>query len=204
MKRICLKPVILLIFSLIQANIYCQNWDIDLLKHINLERNRSLDGTFRLISNSAAPISFITPVLIFGTGLIKHDSLLVRNSLYIATSVAFTVIIANIAKYTIKRPRPFETYPIIEKEAEGGSPSFPSGHTSEAFALATSLSLTYPKWYIIAPSFVWAGAVGYSRIDLGVHYPSDVLAGAILGTGCAWITFKVNQKLKPKKVYVSR
>ena len=204
MKRICLKPVILLIFSLIQANIYCQNWDIDLLKHINLERNRSLDGTFRLIANSAAPVSFVTPALMFGAGLIKHDSLLVRNSLYIGTSVVATVIIANIAKYTIKRPRPFETYPIIEKEAEGGSPSFPSGHTSEAFALATSLSLTYPKWYIIAPSFVWAGAVGYSRMDLGVHYPSDVLAGAILGTGCAWITFKVNQKLKPKKVYVSR
>jgi membrane-associated phospholipid phosphatase len=182
MKRICLKPVILLIFSLIQTNIYCQNWDIDLLKHINLERNRSLDGTFRLITNSTVPISYGTPVLMFGTGLIKHDSA--------------TVIIVNIAKYTIKRPRPFESYPIIEKESSGGSPSFPSGHTSDAFALATSLSLTYPKWYIIAPSFLWAGAVGYSRMDLGVHYPSDILAGAILGAGCAWITFKVNQKLK--------
>jgi membrane-associated phospholipid phosphatase len=198
MKRICLKPVILLIFSLIQANIYCQNWDIDLLHHINLERNRSLDGTFRLITNSATPVSFGTPVLMFGTGLIKHDSLLVRNSLYIGSSIAVTVIITTIAKYTINRQRPFESYPDIEKETGGGSPSFPSGHTSDAFALATSLSLTYPKWYIIAPSFVWAGAVGYSRMDLGAHYPSDVLAGAILGASCAWITFKVNQKLKSK------
>jgi len=195
MKKVCLKPVILLVFSLIQANTYGQNWDIDLLKHINLERNRSLDGTFRLITNSASPVSYGTPLLLCGIGLIKHDSLIIRNSLYIGSSVAVTVIIATIAKYTINRPRPFETYSVIEKETGGGSPSFPSGHTSEAFALATSLSLTYPKWYIIAPSFVWAGAVGYSRMDLGVHYPSDVLAGAILGAGCAWLTFKVNQRL---------
>jgi membrane-associated phospholipid phosphatase len=198
MKKICFKPVILLIFSLIQANIYCQNWDVDLLRHINLERNRSLDGTFRLITNSASPVSYGTPVLMCGIGLIKHDSILVRNSLYIGSSVAVTVIITTIAKYTINRSRPFESYPDIEKETGGGSPSFPSGHTSDAFALATSLSLTYPKWYIIAPSFLWAGAVGYSRMDLGVHYPSDVLAGAILGAGCAWITFKVNQKLKSR------
>ena len=181
-----------------QANIYCQNWDIDLLRHINLERNRSVDGTFRVITNSAAPISYGTPILMCGLGLIKHDSLLVRNSIYIGSSVAVTVILTTISKYTIKRPRPYETYPDIEKVTSGGSPSFPSGHTSEAFALATSVSLTYPKWYVIAPSFLWAGAVGYSRMDLGVHYPSDVLAGAILGAGCAWITFKVNQNLKPK------
>jgi undecaprenyl-diphosphatase len=126
------------------------------------------------------------------------------NSLYVASSVAATVIITSIAKYSIKRSRPFETYPFIEKESAGGSPSFPSGHTSEAFALATSVSLTYPKWYIIAPSFLWAGAVGYSRMDLGVHYPSDVLAGAILGAGCAWLTLRVNKMLKTNKVYVSR
>jgi membrane-associated phospholipid phosphatase len=203
MKRICLKSVTVL-FSLIQLNTYSQNADIDLLKQINLYRNRSLDGSFRLITNSAAPISFGTPVIMCGLGLLKHDSVLFRNSIYVAASVAVTVIIANIAKYSINRPRPFEIYPFIEKESAGGSPSFPSGHTSEAFALATSVSLTYPKWYVVAPSFLWAGAVGYSRMDLGVHYPSDVLAGAVIGAGCAWVTFKVNKILRNNKVYVPR
>jgi len=196
LKGIIFKSPVLLIFSLIYVNIYCQNLDIELLRHINLDRNRSLDGTFRVITNSASPASFGTPVIMCGIGLIKHDSLLLRNSLYIGSSMIVTVIFTTIAKYSINRPRPFESYPFIEKETGGGSPSFPSGHTSEAFSLATSVSLTYPKWYIIAPSFIWAGAVGYSRMDLGVHYPSDVLAGAILGSGCAWITFKVNQKLR--------
>jgi membrane-associated phospholipid phosphatase len=189
----------LLLFSLVQISVNCQNRDIDLLRHINLERNRSLDGTFRLITNSAAPLSFGIPVLLCGIGSIKRDSMLVRNSLYIGSSIAVTVIFTTIAKYAINRPRPFETYSDIEKMTGGGSPSFPSGHTSEVFALATSVSLSYPKWYVIAPSFMWAGAVGYSRMDLGVHYPSDVLAGAILGSGCAWITFKVNKKLNSRK-----
>ena len=181
-----------------QTNLYCQNWDIDLLRHINLDRNRSLDGTFKFITNSTSPLSFGVPLLICGTGMIKHDSITVRKSLYIGSSIAITVIVTTIAKYTINRTRPFEKYPDIEKMTSGGSPSFPSGHTSQAFALATSVSLSYPKWFVVTPAFMWAGAVGYSRMDLGVHYPSDVLAGAILGAGCAWLTYKVNQKLNSK------
>lgn len=193
-----------LIFSLIQVNSYSQNPDINLLKHINLDRNRSLDGTFRLITNSASPVSLGTPVIMCGIGIIKHDSLLFRSSLNVAASVAFTVVLTNIAKYSINRNRPYVSYPFIEKLSAGGSPSFPSGHTSEAFALATSVSLTCPRWYIVAPTFLWAGLVGYSRMDLGVHYPSDVIAGAVLGAGCAWITFKVNKMLRINKVHVSR
>jgi membrane-associated phospholipid phosphatase len=197
LKGLALKSTIILL-CLSQSGIFGQNWDINLLKHINLDRNKLLDGAFRFVTNSAGPVAFGVPVIICGTGFIKHDSLIVRNSLNIGSALVVTVIITTVAKYTVNRTRPFIKYPYIEKEAAGGSPSFPSGHTSEAFALATSISLTYPKWYVIAPSFIWAGAVGYSRMDLGVHYPSDVLAGAVLGAGCAWLTNKVNKKLNSK------
>ena len=90
------------------------------------------------------------------------------------------------------------TYPDIFKKAKAGSPSFPSGHTSSAFATATSLSLAYPEWYVIVPSFAYAGTVAYSRMHLGVHYPSDVAAGALIGAGCAYLTFKVNKALLNK------
>jgi len=98
-------------------------------------------------------------------------------------------------KYTINRDRPFVTYPDICKKSGAASPSFPSGHTSSAFATATSLTLAYPRWYIVVPSFAWAGTVAYSRMDLGVHYPSDILIGAMIGAGSAWLTFKINKKL---------
>ena len=81
------------------------------------------------------------------------------------------------------------------KETNGRSPSFPSGHTSGAFSFATSLTIACPKWYIAGPAYIWAGAVGYSRMDLGVHYPSDVLAGAIIGVGSAYLCYKGQQWL---------
>lgn len=101
-------------------------------------------------------------------------------------------------KYSVNRERPFVTYPDIIKKTDTHSPSFPSGHTSNAFATATSLSLAYPKLYIIFPSFAYAGTVAYSRMHLGVHYPSDVAAGAVIGAGCAYLTHKVNKLLLEK------
>ena len=73
--------------------------------------------------------------------------------------------------------------------------SFPSGHTAAAFSLATSLSITYPKWYVIAPSAIWACGVGFARMNQGVHYPSDVLTGAAIGVGCAFVNVYVNRWL---------
>jgi Membrane-associated phospholipid phosphatase len=133
------------------------------------------------------------------SGLIKKDKELVRNACVTAIASALNAGITNALKYSINSDRPFVTYPDIVKKSKAGSPSFPSGHTSSAFATATSVSLLYPKWYIIAPSYLYAGTVAYSRMDLGVHYPSDVLAGALIGSGCAYLTYKVNQKLLIKK-----
>jgi len=189
-------PVFILLLS---ATVYAQNADIRILSEINLSRNKQLDNTFRGISNSAAPVSFGTPVLLFGISLVTDDSLLRRNSIYIGASVLSAAIITNILKYTIQRPRPYITYPYIEKAGSGESPSFPSGHTSEAFAFATSVSIAYPKWYIIAPSYLWAGAVAYSRMDLGVHYPSDVLAGALIGAGSAYLCYRGQKWLNRKR-----
>ena len=57
--------------------------------------------------------------------------------------------------------------------------SFPSGHAQTAFALATALTILFPRWGI--PLFIVAGAVGISRIILTSHYLSDVIAGAGIG-----------------------
>ncbi len=98
-------------------------------------------------------------------------------------------------KLAFKRDRPFVTYPFLDKQADAGSYSFPSGHTSSAFAFATSISLAFPKWYVIAPSYVYACAAGYSRMHLGVHFPSDVLAGAIVGAGSAVLSNYLQRKI---------
>ena len=75
-------------------------------------------------------------------------------------------------KHLIRRKRPLDD--------ALGNPSLPSGHATMAFSAATILGYRYPKLRI--PLYVGAGLVGFSRIYLGRHYTSDVLAGAAIGT----------------------
>lgn len=65
--------------------------------------------------------------------------------------------------------------------------SFPSGHTSGAFLFAGLLSQSLPTW--AAVWYSWAALVGLSRIFLGVHFPTDTVVGAVLGTVIAWWCF---------------
>ena len=137
----------------------------------------------------------LCPASVFGVGFIAKDSLLKRKGLYIAGSMAISAATTLAMKYSINRDRPFKTYPFIDKQTDGGSPSFPSGHTSNAFATATAMTFAFPKWYVATPAFAWASAVGYSRMHLGVHYPSDVIVGAAVGAGSAWLGHWLNQRL---------
>jgi len=178
---------------------HSQNSDIDLLHSINSGNSTSWDNTNKVFSHSMAPVCIAAPVSIFIYGAIKNDSTSKRNSYIITGSLLASTAITMGLKYSISRERPYKTYPFIIKKTSGGDPSFPSGHTSSAFATATSLSMLYPKWYVIAPSFLWASVVGYSRMELGVHYPSDVLAGAFIGAGSAWLSWKANAWLSKRK-----
>lgn len=187
--------LVVIVLVLLAGPASSQNLDIRILRSVNSSGNLPSDNFFRFVSNSDAWLVFGIPAAIGSVGLIKHDKGVIRNGCVILTSVVLDGGITEIMKYTFKRDRPFITYPDITKKSRAGSPSFPSGHTSSAFALATSLSLTYPKWYIIASSYTWAGAVAFSRMELGVHYPSDILAGALVGAGSAWLTHVVNKKL---------
>ena len=194
-----LKRLVLIILILWPLCLFSQNIDIRLLRYINSPEALPSDGLFRFVSNSEVYVALGVPAGLAVGGFIKGDNEVIRNAAVMLVSAAVTAGITEALKYSINRDRPFVTYPDILKKSSAGSPSFPSGHTSSAFAAATSISLSYPKWYIIAPSYLWAGTVGYSRMDLGVHYPSDVLAGAVIGSGCAYLTYKINQMLNPKR-----
>jgi membrane-associated phospholipid phosphatase len=164
------------------------------LKEINLDRNKSLDPSFKFITNSVSPISIGAPIAVFGLGLIQKDSSLKNKGVIMVEALCVNAFTTTALKLAFNRDRPFVTYPYLDKQADAGSYSFPSGHTSSAFALATSMSLAFPKWYVVAPVFLYASAAGYSRMHLGVHYPSDVLAGAIVGTGSALLSNYLQQR----------
>jgi membrane-associated phospholipid phosphatase len=172
--------------------------DIQLLRGLYENRNPLFDSTFIVITDSAAALAFGIPAIFLIHGLIVKNKLQWRNALTVIIAVAIAAIVANIIKFSLDTPRPYEIYPFIEKLSSGGSPSFPSGHTTDAFAFAVAAGLVYSKWYILLPGLIWATLVGISRMWLGVHYPSDVIAGAILGTACALLYFWLDKKYRAR------
>ncbi|MHB1920893.1 MAG: phosphatase PAP2 family protein [Chitinophagaceae bacterium] len=176
-----------------------QNVDINILRSINLGRPKSLDQAFIGITNTTIPITLAVPVGMYVEAWIQKDSSLKYHALGAVAGLAAASALTIGLKYLINRPRPYVTYPYLENVTRENDPSFPSGHATLAFSTATTLSLNFPKWYVIAPSFLWAGLVAYSRLDLGVHYPSDVLAGMIIGAGSSYLSFKITNWLDQRK-----
>jgi len=88
-------------------------------------------------------------------------------------------------KFLIQRERPLLFLDVSSKISKGLGeildPSFPSAHTVFAFMMATILAYRFPRYGIFF--FVFAGMIGWTRIYLGLHYPTDVIAGALLGYG---------------------
>ena len=188
------KMIFLLLVSLLTVDsILAQNWDIHATKTINGWKMHQLS---RELSHSGLILPVGLPAAMGIYALVSKDEPLLKDAIYIGTSVIEAVGLTYGLKYTFDRKRPYDKYPdkIHPIEPED-SPSFPSGHTAAAFSLATSLSITYPKWYVIAPSAVWACGVGLSRINQGVHYPSDVITGAAIGVGCAFVNVYINRWL---------
>ncbi|MFI5152872.1 MAG: phosphatase PAP2 family protein [Chitinophagales bacterium] len=151
---------------------------------------------WKATSVSANVVAVAAPVYLIITGVAKHDAAIKKGALELVLSQVISIAITETMKVTINRSRPAETYPeLIFPYMDYSGRSFPSGHTSIAFATAASLSIQFKKWYIVVPSFLWAASVGYSRMYLGVHYPSDVLAGAVVGAGSAFIGHWLNKKI---------
>jgi membrane-associated phospholipid phosphatase len=181
-------------FSIFSTQITAQNADIELLRSINNSSSTDLKDYSKFMTNTATIFSISTPLVMGAVALMEKNDDLLKNAIYVGASLGVDAVLTYSLKYSVNRTRPYITYSGLQVDPAfyETSPSFPSGHTSIAFATATSLSLKYPKWYVIVPSYFWACSVGYSRLNLGVHYPSDVLAGAITGAGSAYVTYLIN------------
>lgn len=188
------KIILLLFITLIgSSQLNAQNWDINTVETIN---RWDVHGLSRGLSHSGIILPIGVPTAMGIYALIKKDQPLLKDAVYIGTTVIEALGVTYGLKYAFDRQRPYEKYPgKLNPINPEDSPSFPSGHTAAAFSLATSLSITYPKWYVIAPSAVWACGVGFARMNQGVHYPSDVLTGAAIGIGCAFANVYINRWL---------
>ncbi len=193
-----MKNWFLIIFILVLGvSSYSQSIDLSILKSINKNEMPCWDKTMRLTSNSVYPALVIAPGSLLLTGYIQNDKPMMRNGVKTIAAIGLNIIFTSGLKFSINRTRPFKQYPddVIQR-TDAGKYSFPSGHTSSAFAMATAVTLSTKKWYVAVPSYLYACGVGYSRMRLGVHFPSDVFGGMIVGIGSSLLVWQVDKWIK--------
>lgn len=171
-----------------------QHWDIHLLEKLNVHHAPVWDAAMNAITYSAAYVSIAIPLICMYVAFRQKDAFLRIKALFVISCLATASLFSWGIKNTVERPRPWHSYAFIEKKTSGGGWSFPSGHTTGAFAIAFSMGIAFRKKRWMMPVLLgWAFVVGYSRMDLGVHYPSDVLGGiavAAFTVGLNYFFFK--------------
>lgn len=181
---IILLSLILLVFIVRWSAIYpsVAAADVGLLGFLNRHRIRELDPVFMALSDATTFISVGINLSILALAWKQQSGRMLHQGIQLALTLVSVLGIVSLLKYAITRQRPFEIHDFVEKLSGGGGPSFPSGHTTEVFALTTVLFLLYPgRRWIAAIALCWAFIVGYTRMLLGVHYPSDILGGILFG-----------------------
>lgn len=161
-----------------------KNWDIETFRKINGVKNENLNLIFRIFSFIFGKIYFFIPALVvlylFGEFFffdLKVLAILLSSGMFENLGLAF------ILKFTIRRKRPYEVIDDVNMRGKHKDPSFPSNHVQNlmVFSMILLIFNGFEFWIYGILFIFFTIIVGYSRVHLGVHYPTDILAGFILG-----------------------
>lgn len=169
------------------------NFEIEILNKIREVITPFFDLLFSLLTNLGGQEVLILSIIVIYFVLSKKDGQ------KIAYTIFLSLLINNAIKVVIDRIRPFNhpkaTYTVNESTLESASGmSFPSGHSQNSSVTYFSIANNYKKKYLWIIGSVLVTIVGLSRIFLGVHYPTDVIAGIILGLIFTFLGFKIYDK----------
>lgn len=162
--------------------------------------------------------AWLDPIVVFYTNLGNGGLLFIAAAmillLFRATrragasagiAMAAGLLITNLTiKPLVARPRPWVVMEGLQTLVTSGDMnSFPSGHTTAAFAFGVALCAVLPQKWAKAAALIAAALMGFSRLYVGVHFPTDVLVGAVIGTVCglfgAWVTKRFTAWYRSRK-----
>ena len=173
-----------------------------------LEQFQQFDGHLLIEIQKLCVCDALTPIMKFITSLGDKGMIWIAITLVlllfkktrkagILTAIAIVIsfgINNLLLKDLVARVRPYETFDQVHRLiAKPHDFSFPSGHSACSFVAAVSIALSTSKKLGI-PALILATLIAFSRLYLGVHYPSDVICGALSGTLIAYIVYKVDQR----------
>ena len=190
--------------------------DRDLLTTINFDGPTGYDFFWAIYSDKWTWIPFILVIVycLLRPGNWKHRLLIIGSVALLFLLSDF--VVSSFIKNVICRPRPSHDPAVMSllsyvNDYRGGAYGFPSNHASNGFATATFLALLFRNRWVTLSAFLWAVGSCYSRMYLGVHYPTDILCGALLGTLFAFLVFILYKKAAKRlallpywEIYVSR
>ncbi len=177
---------------------HCESPDIRLFRSVYDDSTDFKTALAFHFDNSLLPMSIMMPIAEYTYGRI-YDKTFDENTGYLlAFSEATNIAVTFGVKQIVKRKRPYSSLSgVRQKDLSTHDPySFPSGHSSGSFTIATMFALRYPKYpQAYVPMYIWSLIVIYGRPYLGMHYPSDVLGGALIGAGSSILIYSLSSEL---------
>jgi membrane-associated phospholipid phosphatase len=175
-------------------------FDRSIRDSVQARRSAGLDRFCRSFEHLGADYSFVVLAGFEGFHFLAEDR---RSQAVFVDGLAASLIasgfIAPILKYSVGRERPSDTTDPYSFHPFTNHNSFPSGHTTQAFAVATVIASHYPKWWVEALAYGSAGLVGYCRVEQNAHWTSDVVTGALIGWSVARSVVRHNDGSKAPK-----
>ena len=167
----------------------------DLAQNHNTTTDRDVAADVEVFGEGLFPAS--VGVGILGAGLVAGSPTVARAGARVTSAIVVSAVMSEVLKEVMGRARPYQGLGDGDYSPFSGRASMPSGHTTAAFALATSLSDEIHRPWATVGLYALAAGTGASRIIRDAHWLSDVTAGAILGTTSAklvegkWRLFRI-------------